>query len=680
MPDTSDSSLTPENPDNANMPPSIPVSGIDSPSSVAPSNAHPVRKTPDATPTNQASATNSAQTANTAHILDHSLGAQPQQQLFLYSTTVSDVGTVRSNNQDSSFAGEHLVAICDGMGGHAGGDTASTIAIRSLAHIEQSGAKNDVASIASMMETSVMAAHDAIVGKAKRERTLAGMGTTVTAVALVDGHWVVTHIGDSRAYLLRDGKIRRMTQDHSYVQHLIDTGRITEAEARNHPQRNVVMRVLGDFDIDPHPDIGIFLAQPSDRWLLCSDGLSGVLEDDTLETMLATVSDEEECAQQLVAMALKAGSTDNVTAVIADATLALDADSFDLPHQTPLIGGAASSNLEAIADIIKEPVASSPALRLGKQSPAQRAAALSHAESNSAADDSSNTGEAPEASASSTGQESENPDAQDTSAAGGSIVHVAQPSAVRDENDDKANMDTGEIPVVTKKDGRVSADPNDPEVARAIRREHLRNRKNERRKRNRGRIAVIVAFVVALAAVLGVGFGAYRWSQTKYYIGTSDGAVAIYQGVNTNLFGARLSHKVESTDIKLSNLPQSWTDELNQGITVDSFDEAKSHVAMIKKEAKTLDKSKSKGKTTPWPWASQESTDGSGASGANSSSAPNDAELSTLNGSDNQGSNPSDSGSGDEGANTSNLSPNAAPSASAETPSAIITSAKAANA
>lgn len=587
-------------------------------------------------------------------------------QLFLYSTTVSDVGTVRQNNQDSSFAGERLIAICDGMGGHAGGDTASTIAIRSLAHIEQSDAKSDVASIASMMETSVMAAHDAIVGKAKRERGLAGMGTTVTAVALVSGHWVITHIGDSRAYLLRDGKIRRMTQDHSYVQHLIDTGRITEAEARNHPQRNVVMRVLGDFDIDPHPDIAVFQAKPTDRWLLCSDGLCGVLEDDTLEQMLATVSDEEECAQQLVAMALKAGSTDNVTAVIADATLALDADSFDLPHQTPLIGGAASSNLEAIADIIKEPVASSPVLRLGKQSPAQRAAALTHSDygenegnaegaanaesqyppstDNAISDDTytadsiGDLASVADDPSDQSGQKSRHrkskhvDDAAQTDSAAendansnaGNIVHVAQPSAVRDENDSNANMDTGEIPVVKKKNGRVSADPNDPEVARAIRREHQRRRKEEHRKHNRGRIAVIVAFVIALGALFGVGFGAYRWSQSKYYIGTSDGSVAIYQGVNTNLFGYALSHKVESTDIETSQLPQSWNDELDQGITVDSFEEAESHVAIIKKEARNLDKSKNK--DAPWPWSS-EASDGSATPAPSAAGTPSDVNV-----------------------------------------------------
>ena len=365
------------------------------------------------------------------------------QPLFLYSTTVSDVGTVRANNQDSSFAGEHLIAMCDGMGGHAGGDTASSIAIRSLAHIEQDDTGGNVETISRMMGTSVMAAHDAIVGKAKRERKLAGMGTTVTAVALVAGYWVIAHIGDSRAYLLRDGRLSRITCDHSYVQHLINTGRITPSEAKNHPQRNVVMRVLGDFDIDPRPDISVRRAHPADRWLLCSDGLCGVLEDSTIEETMTTLSDQGECAQRLVQMALRAGSTDNVTAVIADATLALDADAFDLPHQTPLVGGAASRNLEPIADIVNEPVATAPALR-EDDSPAQRAAALIQPASAHEAE---------------TAQTTAKP----------SSTRVVQPSTVREETGERANPDTGEIPVVQKPDGRLSADPNDPDVAKAIR-------------------------------------------------------------------------------------------------------------------------------------------------------------------------------------------------------------------
>ena len=455
------------------------------------------------------------------------------QPLFLYSTTVSDVGTVRANNQDSSFAGEHLIAMCDGMGGHAGGDTASSIA----------------------METSVMAAHDAIVGKAKRERKLAGMGTTVTAVALVAGYWVIAHIGDSRAYLLRDGHLSRITCDHSYVQHLINTGRITPSEAKNHPQRNVVMRVLGDFDIDPRPDISIRRAHPADRWLLCSDGLCGVLEDSTIEETMTTLSDQGECAQRLVQMALRAGSTDNVTAVIADATLALDADAFDLPHQTPLVGGAASRNLEPIADIVNEPVATAPALR-EDDSPAQRAAALIQPASAHEAETTQTTAKP-------------------------SSTRVVQPSTVREETGERANPDTGEIPVVQKPDGRLSADPNDPDVAKAIRDEQVEQKKATRTKKRRNKLAVIITCILAVLALAGAGWGAYTWS---------NGTVAIYRGVPTNLFGLELSHEVQTTNIATADLPQTWRDQLSQGITVGSLDEAQSHVGIIRTEMRKLAK------------------------------------------------------------------------------------------
>lgn len=516
------------------------------------------------------------------------------QTLFLYSTTVSDVGTVRANNQDSSFAGEHLIAICDGMGGHAGGDTASSIAIRSLAHVEHDDVNGDVAKVASMMETSVMAAHDAIVGKAKRERKLAGMGTTVTAVALVAGYWVLAHIGDSRAYLLRDGRLARMTQDHSYVQHLIDTGRITEAEARNHPQRNVVMRVLGDFDIDPHPDIAIRAAHPTDRWLLCSDGLCGVLEDSTIASVLTSVSDQEECAQQLVSMALKAGSTDNVTAVVADATLALDANAFDLPHQTPLVAGAASSSLEPIADIINEPVATAPMLR-DVNSPAQRAAALI-----------------------------QNNQQQDSAQA----PRVAQPSSVREESGDRTNPDTGEIPVVQKRDGRITDDPNDPEVAKAIHYEQLIARKQNRKRHNRRRFGVVLTIIVVLAALAGGVFGAYRWSQSKYYLGNADGVVAVYQGVNTNLFGMQLSHEVKRTTITIASLPQSWRDQLQEGITFDSYDAALSHAQIIRQEKQNFSE-KSEKKDESSGTASSDTANSSDSSGTADSSGSSDSSESS---------------------------------------------------
>lgn len=517
-------------------------------------------------------------------------------QLFLYSTTVSDVGTVRANNQDSSFAGEHLVAICDGMGGHAGGDTASTIAIRSLAHIEREDREQDVAAIASMMETSVMAAHDAIVGKARHERKLSGMGTTVTAVALVDDYWVLSHIGDSRAYLLRDGALCQVSQDHSYVQHLINTGRITEQEAKNHPQRNVVMRVLGDFDIDPHPDIAVLKAHPADRWLLCSDGLCGVLENSTIADALLSMSNLTECAQRLVSMALRAGSTDNVTAVIADATLALDVHAFDLPHQTPLVGGAASSSLEPIADIVNEPVAAAPALR-DEGSPAQRAAALMQ---------------------SSEARKAHHDDDDKPK--------LAHPSAAREEESTLSTPDTGEIPIVQKADGALSSDPNDPQVAKAIEVQQEQQRKTAHKHKRNRRITVIIAILVLLLAGAGAGYATYRWSQTRYYVGESNGKVAIFQGVPTNIFGFNLSHEVERTSISTSDLPQTWRDELTEGITRDNLDEARAHVQYLRSENDKLNSTKDAGNSGD----SKDSGDAS-KGGAKDSSQRNDSSGTTGN-------------------------------------------------
>lgn len=484
--------------------------------------------------------------------------------LFMYATAVSDVGTVRSNNQDSAFAGEHLAAICDGMGGHAGGDTASTIAIRSLAHIEQDSRPHDVKIVSSMMETSIMAAHDAIVGKAKRERRLAGMGTTVTAVTLVCGYWILAHLGDSRAYLLRDNHLIRMTTDHSYVQHLIDTGHITPEEARNHPQRNVVMRVLGDFDIDPRPDIAVQMAHPSDRWLLCSDGLCGVLEDSTIQDTMSTISNQEECAQKLVAMALRAGSTDNVTAVIADATLALDADAFDLPHQMPLVGGAASNDLESVADIVNKAVTSTPALREEKNSPAQRAAKLAQDDDN--ASDSNN----------------------DTV----SMSRIVQPSHIREEVGELHNADTNEIPIVTKKNGKVSTDPHDPDVARAVKQEQDEAHRAHSLRLRWTRIGIAVGILFVILAIFGAGFGVYSWTQTQYYIGQNKNTVVIYQGVPTNIFGIALSHEVESTNIVVNNLDKSWQEQLKEGISFGSLSEARGHALLIRHEMHTRDQEK----------------------------------------------------------------------------------------
>ena len=161
---------------------------------------------------------------------------------------------------------------------------------------------------------------------------------------------------------------------------------------------------------------------------------------------------------------------------------------------------------------------------------------------------------------------------------------VVQPSTVREESGDRMMPDTGEIPVVQKSDGRVSADPNDPEVAKAIRHEHIEQRKITRDKHRRSRIVTVLCIIVALLALAGCGWGAYAWSQTQYYLGSSNGVITIYQGVNTNLFGLELSHEVKSTNITISSLPQSWQNQLEQGIAVGSYDEAQAHAKLIERE------------------------------------------------------------------------------------------------
>lgn len=228
----------------------------------------------------------------------------------------SDVGLVRANNQDAAYAGPHLLVVADGMGGHAGGDVASSMTIAALAHLD--GESHGPDDALSELERSVDEARLDLVQRSEDEPDLNGMGTTVTAMLRAGNKLVMAHLGDSRAYLLRDGELTQVTTDHTFVQHLVDTGRISAEDAESHPQRNVVMRVLGDFDVDLTPDMSVREARPGDRWLLCSDGLSGFVSMETLEQTLIELPDIDECADHLVQLALRAGSTDNITAVVAD--------------------------------------------------------------------------------------------------------------------------------------------------------------------------------------------------------------------------------------------------------------------------------------------------------------------------------------------------------------------------
>ncbi|ROS75576.1 PP2C family serine/threonine-protein phosphatase [Cellulomonas sp. PhB143] len=253
----------------------------------------------------------------------------------------SDVGLVRSNNQDSAYAGTHLLAVADGMGGHAGGDVASSLTIAALAGLDGESTGPDQALAA--LERAVDHAREDLVRRTQVDHDLTGMGTTVTAMVRTGSTLVMAHLGDSRAYLLRDGELTQVTTDHTFVQHLVDTGRITAEEAEVHPQRNVVMRVLGDFDVDLTPDLSVREALVGDRWLLCSDGLSGFVGADTLAETLRSVPDVDACADKLLQLALRAGSTDNITAIVAE-VVDLDAPSDAAPDTVPQVVGSAATD------------------------------------------------------------------------------------------------------------------------------------------------------------------------------------------------------------------------------------------------------------------------------------------------------------------------------------------------
>lgn len=254
----------------------------------------------------------------------------------------SDVGLVRSNNQDSAYAGSHLLVVADGMGGHAGGDVASSVAIGRLASLDSETPASD---IVATLEESVLEANQEILRRARDEPQLRGLGTTITALLRAEGKFALAHIGDSRAYLLRDEETVQITKDHTFVQRLLDEGRLTEDEAERHPQRSVLMRVLGDVDADPELDLSLRAAHVGDRWLLCSDGLSGLVSLDTIDATLKDIEDPGECADALVQLALKGGGPDNITCIVAD-VVDLDAlpRGVEAPSTTPQIVGSAARN------------------------------------------------------------------------------------------------------------------------------------------------------------------------------------------------------------------------------------------------------------------------------------------------------------------------------------------------
>lgn len=228
--------------------------------------------------------------------------------VILRTAAVSDRGRVRENNEDAVHAGPRLIAVADGVGGGPSGEIASEIVIRTLAEMDTDPPPQSLAE-------AVAAANQRLREAIQADPTLEGMGTTLTAMLAHGDTLELAHIGDSRAYLWRDGKLTQLSRDDTFVQGLVDQGLISSAEARFHPQRSVVTQAMHGAVIDP--SYTSVTPRPGDKFLLCSDGLSDYVDVEAIAETLASIEDLEECARALVDLALAADAPDNVTVVVA---------------------------------------------------------------------------------------------------------------------------------------------------------------------------------------------------------------------------------------------------------------------------------------------------------------------------------------------------------------------------
>ncbi|MBL0746585.1 protein phosphatase 2C domain-containing protein [Nocardioides baculatus] len=266
--------------------------------------------------------------------------------MFLHYSAISDVGRVRRENQDSGYAGPWLLTVCDGVGGAVRGDLASSTAVQALRKLDQQPDEDILGQLAG----GVHRADDRIAEIVEEDPALNGTSTTATVVLFDGNRFGVGHIGDSRAYLYRRGELRQLTHDHTFVQSLIDEGRITEEQSRTHPHRNLILKAL-DGVRHEEPDLFEFPAEAGDRVFVCSDGACGTLTHERMKDILGTGTPDF-AAVELVRASLEAGSTDNVTCIVADVAEEAPSDDLqpllvgaaaDLPRRMPIGGGVAGA-------------------------------------------------------------------------------------------------------------------------------------------------------------------------------------------------------------------------------------------------------------------------------------------------------------------------------------------------
>jgi PPM family protein phosphatase len=445
----------------------------------------------------------------------------------------SDVGLLREGNEDSAYAGPRLLAVADGMGGHAAGEVASALTIASMAELDSSQPGGDMLKA---LASAVATANARLQEKILANPAIEGMGTTLTALLWSDGHAAVCHIGDSRGYLLREGELYQITHDHTLVQSLVDEGRISADDVSTHPQRSLLLRALDGRSI-AEPDLSVHDGLPGDRYLLCSDGLSGVVSDEILRDTLAAFADPDAATRQLIELAIDGGGPDNITCIVADV---VDAATTRLPLATTpvLAGAAASSDLRWAAD--------------GTDALGSFGAVEDH-------------------------HEDHVPPAR-----------TAPQPIVTDDEDPRTAAALGSVPLTM-----VSENGAGPQTGHA-RRSHRAQPKRAKapsespgpRVRRRWPI-VTTSLVVLVAVIIGGGYIAWRWSQDQYYVAAdSKGQVVIYRGINQRIAGVSLSSPYELTAIPLAQVPSNYQQAVKAAYGTGSLAQVRQIVTNVRSAVK----------------------------------------------------------------------------------------------
>ncbi|MGO4147368.1 PP2C family serine/threonine-protein phosphatase [Paenarthrobacter sp. YAF11_1] len=490
----------------------------------------------------------------------------------------SDVGRIRSKNDDSAYVGRHLAVVADGMGGHAGGDVASASTVLDMIHLDHDDYPDGAETV---LADEIQTANSLLSELVHQNPKLSGMGTTVTALLLEDRKLHFAHIGDSRAYRLRNKKFEQISIDHTFVQRLIDEGRLRPEEAETHPHKNVLMRVLGDVDASPELDLDVLEVEPGERWLLCSDGLNYVAGH-VVERMVRETKDLRECAEILVDLTLEAGAPDNVTVVMLEIVEETDDDvNTAAVDVVPAAALAAVDEPEAVT--ASKPAEGPSATKSAEDAPAEskeKASREADAGSSFSANDPSATDDESIEASTSPDESKEPPITTDPH-----LGEHLSAEVLREELASRPHelvgaaataAETGSIPTVA---GRTVARRAATVLTHKAEQDRL-DVEEPARRRVRWLMPAVAA-VVVVGVVVGLWLG-YAWTQTRYYVGEYDQRVAIFNGISQRLGPIQLSRLEAVTDIRVDSLPEYGQQSVRQTVPAGDLDDAQAIVENLK--------------------------------------------------------------------------------------------------